>query len=129
MTSMTHHGLTESQVIRGPSHKEMALGEFKSQKEIAKYVPKIVAIPLAQGTLKNDQESSFFLTTFRTLSDRTPDPSQLVEVLERLHRTSMSPNGKFGFHVVTFNGVIPNVNAGCDTWEKYFTRQLRSDVE
>jgi fructosamine-3-kinase len=69
------------------------------------------------------------LTTFHNLSDKTPQPAQLVEVLEKLHNNSNSPNGKkFGFHVTTFNGVVPIVNDWCDTWEEYFARQLQSDI-
>jgi protein-ribulosamine 3-kinase len=62
------------------------------------------------------------------MSEKSPDPDQLVDVLDKLYRTSTSPNGKFGFHVPTFNGVVPLVNDWCDTWEEYFARQLRSDI-
>ncbi|RYP78327.1 hypothetical protein DL769_003205 [Monosporascus sp. CRB-8-3] len=106
----------------------MALGEFESQKELQKYLPDNVAVPLAYGTLEQDP-SSFFLTPFRNLSDKVPEPGELVEVLEKLHKSSASPNGKFGFHVTTFNGMVPLVNDWCDTWEEYFARQLRSDIE
>lgn len=63
------------------------------------------------------------------MSEKTPDPDQLVKVLEKLCRASTSPNGKFGFHVPTFNGVVPLINDWCDTWEEYFARQLRSDIQ
>jgi fructosamine-3-kinase len=88
-----------------------------------------VAIPLAYGPLELDSSASFFLTPFRDMSEKTPTPIQLVDVLEKLHKTSVSPNGKFGFHVTTFNGVVPLVNDWCDTWEEYFARQLRSDIQ
>lgn len=79
--------------------------------------------------LNSRPSASFFLTPFRNLGDKTPEPAQLVEVLERLHKASMSPTGKFGFHITTFNGVVPLVNDWCDTWEEFFSRQLRSDIE
>lgn len=41
----------------------------------------------------------------------------------------MSPTGKFGFHTTTFNGIVPLVNEWCDTWEEFFSRQLRSDIK
>ncbi|KAJ5764666.1 hypothetical protein N7533_003347 [Penicillium manginii] len=107
----------------------MALGEYESQMELAKYIPDNVVVPLAYGTLENDPSASFFLAIFRNLSEKTATPAQLVDALEKLHNNSVSPNGKFGFHVMTFNGVVPIVNDWCDTWEEYFSRQLRSDIK
>lgn len=106
----------------------MALGEYESQKELQKYLPDNVIVPIAQGQCQLDSSASFFLARFRDLDEKVAQPSQLVEVLERLHRLSTSPNGKFGFHVATFNGWAPLVNEWCDTWEEYFTRQFRSDI-
>lgn len=39
-----------------------------------------------------------------------------------------SPTGKFGFHVTTFNGHVPLKNEWCDSWEEWYGRQLRSDI-
>ncbi|ORY60896.1 Fructosamine/Ketosamine-3-kinase, partial [Pseudomassariella vexata] len=115
-------------VIHRPNHAEMALGEFeKSQKAMFQYIPNNVSIPLAYGTFEHEPKS-FFLTIFRELRDKTPDPSKLVHVLEKLHTLSSSPTGKFGFHVSTFNGVVPIINEWCDTWEEYFSRQFQSDI-
>ncbi|KAI0508459.1 Fructosamine kinase-domain-containing protein [Xylaria bambusicola] len=116
-------------VISRPNHFEMARGEFESQKELEKYLPDNVASPSAYGTLELDSSSSFFLTPFRHLSEKVLDSQPLAEVLDKLHRTSASPTGKFGFHVATFNGVVPLVNDWCDTWEEYYGRQLRADIQ
>ena len=51
-----------------------------------------------------------------------PDPDQLFEVLERLYRGSISPNGKFGFHLPTFNGIVPLINDWGNMWEEDFSR-------
>ena len=88
-----------------------------------------MAVPIAYGTLDLDPSSSFFLTAYLNLSKEVPGPAQLAEVLKKLHGESASPTGKFGFHVPTFNGVVPLVNDWCDTWEEYFARQLRADIE
>jgi fructosamine-3-kinase len=117
------------QILDRHNHQEMALGEYESQMELAKYIPDNVVVPLAYGTLENDPSASFFLAIFRNLSEKTATPAQLVDALEKLHNNSVSPNGKFGFHVMTFNGVVPIVNDWCDTWEEYFSRQLRSDIK
>ncbi|KAI0450101.1 Fructosamine kinase-domain-containing protein [Xylaria acuta] len=116
-------------VITRLHHLEMARGEFESQNELQKYLPDNVSTPLAYGQLELDLSSSFFLTPFRHLSEKVLDPQSLVEVLQKLHQTSISPTGKFGFHVTTFNGVVPLVNDWCDTWEEYFSRQLKSDIQ
>ncbi|KAI1109209.1 Fructosamine kinase-domain-containing protein [Nemania sp. NC0429] len=116
-------------VISRPQHLEMARGEFESQKEMEKYLPDNVASPLAYGPLELDSSSSFFLTKFRHLSERVLEPKPLAEVLARLHQTSISPTGKFGFHVTTYNGIVPLINNWCETWEEYFGRQLRADIQ
>ncbi|KAK8044540.1 hypothetical protein PG993_004564 [Apiospora rasikravindrae] len=120
---------SDAEIIQKPRHAELARGEFESQKELHKYLPGNVAVPIGYGALTSGPSSSFFLTAFLDLSEEVPGPAQLAEVLKKLHGTSVSPNGKFGFHVPTFNGVVPVVNDWCDTWEEWFTRQLRSDIE
>lgn len=107
----------------------MARGEFESQKELRKYIPKNIASPIAYGTFESDPSASFLLAPFHRLSEEVVNPQQLAEVLSTLHQTSVSPTGKFGFHVTTFNGVAPLVNDWCDTWEEYFGRQLRADIQ
>ncbi|TGJ87344.1 hypothetical protein E0Z10_g1498 [Xylaria hypoxylon] len=107
----------------------MARGEFESQKELQKCLPDNVGLPLAYGTLELDPSSSFFLTAFRHMSEKVVDPQPLAEVLSQLHRSSFSPTGKFGFHVTTFNGAVPLINDWCDSWEEYFGRQLKADIQ
>ncbi|KAI0967044.1 Fructosamine kinase-domain-containing protein [Xylaria arbuscula] len=116
-------------VVRGPHHSDMARGEFESQRELQKYLPDNVALPLAYGIFELDPSSSFFLTPFRHLVEDAVDPLRLAKVLTTLHQDSLSPTGKFGFHVATFNGIVPLINGWCDTWEEYFSRQLRADIQ
>ncbi|KAK8068978.1 hypothetical protein PG994_005594, partial [Apiospora phragmitis] len=116
-------------IIHRSRHAELIKGEFESQRELHKYLPGNVAVPVGYGTLASDPSSSFFLTAFLNLCEEVPGPAQVAEVLKKLHGTSVSPNGRFGFHIPTFNGVVPLVNEWCDTWEEYFARQLRSDIE
>ncbi|KAJ8126940.1 hypothetical protein O1611_g6697 [Lasiodiplodia mahajangana] len=116
-------------VLDGPNHFEMAHGEFESQKELGKYIPDNVTSPLAYGPLERDSSSSFFLAKFLRLNSGAANSQPLAEVLGRLHDSSASPTAKFGFHVTTYNGTVPLVNDWCDTWEEYFGRQLKSDIE
>lgn len=110
-------------------HAEMALGEYESQKALAEHIPDNSVVPIAYGTFETDPNKSFFLTTYRELKAQVPDSVQLVEVLTKLHNGSASPTGKFGFHVTTFNGHVPLRNEWCDSWEEWYSRQLRSDIE
>ncbi|KAI0160684.1 Fructosamine kinase-domain-containing protein [Xylariaceae sp. FL1272] len=117
-------------IIRRVDHEEMARGEFESQMELYKFLPHNVIIPIAYGRLAQDSGASFYLTPFQVMSEsKTPSPAQLVEVLENLHMNSKSPTGKFGFHVKTFNGFVPIVSGWYDSWEEWFTKQLRADIE
>ncbi|KAI1125663.1 Fructosamine kinase-domain-containing protein [Nemania abortiva] len=116
-------------VINRPRHFEMVCGEFESQKELRKYLPDNVALPLAYGALGPGSSSSFFLAGFHHLKEEVVGTQSLAEVLSRLHQTSFSPTGKFGFHVTTFNGIAPLVNDWCDTWEEYFGRQFKADIQ
>lgn len=92
------------------------------------HIPDNVVVPIAHGTLKSDDSKSFFLAAFRDFGDKIPDATKLVDVLKVLHTSAISPTGKFGFHVTTFNGFVPLVNDWCESWEEYYSRQLRSDV-
>ena len=107
----------------------MALGEYESQKALAQHLPDNSVLPIAFGTFELDPGKSFFLTTYRDFIEKTPDPTQLVEVLAKLHRASSSPTGKFGFHVTTFNGHVPLRVDWCESWEEWFSRQFLSDIK
>lgn len=127
-----HHTITiysySPQVPSRPKDAEMALGEYESQKALAKHLPDNSIDPIAHGTFELDSTKSFLFTTYRNLKDTTPDPAQLVEVLSKLHRSSSSPTSQFGSHVPTFNGHIPLRNEWCDIWEEWYSRQFRSDI-
>jgi protein-ribulosamine 3-kinase len=107
----------------------MALGEYESQKALSLHVPHNSVVPIGYGTFALDPSKSFFLTTYRELKEKTPDPTQLVDVLAELHKSSASPTGMFGFHVTTFNGHVPLRNEWCASWETWYARQLQSDIE
>ncbi|KAB5554342.1 Fructosamine/Ketosamine-3-kinase [Coniochaeta sp. 2T2.1] len=114
-------------VINHPCHPEIARGEYESQKALQKHLPDNVSIPAAYGTFK-DGKTSFFLTPFRDLSFDVPTPPEFAEVVAKLHTTSVSPTGKFGFHITTYLGRVPVINDWCDTWEEWFTRDFREGL-
>ncbi|KAI0152909.1 Fructosamine kinase-domain-containing protein [Xylariaceae sp. FL1272] len=116
-------------VYNEPKHFELARGEFESQKELQEYIPENASTPLAYGKLERSP-LSFFLTLFRKLHEDIIVCSKcLAQVFSKLYELSSSPNGKFGFHVTTFNGVVPMANDWCDSWEEFYGRQMRSDIQ
>lgn len=48
-----------------------------------------------------------------------------------MHQNSIfhSPAGKYGFHVSTYQGNMPQNNGWCDKWEEYYTRGLKDFIE
>ena len=54
-----------------------------------------------------------------------PEPPEFCEKLAKLHKNSISPNGKFGFHVVTYNGDLPQEISCTDTWEECFANGMK----
>ncbi|KAI0100955.1 Fructosamine kinase-domain-containing protein [Nemania sp. FL0031] len=116
-------------VISHPNHSDAARGEFESQKLLGHHIPDNVTLPLAYGLLERDPSSSFLLTEFLRSNKTVANTQPLAEVLGRLHQAFASPNEKFGFHVTTYNDIVPLVNDWCDTWEEYFGRQLKSDID
>jgi protein-ribulosamine 3-kinase len=60
------------------------------------------------------------LCRFHHLTGEDPEVTSFCETVARLHRESASPNGKFGFHVTTYNGNLPQDNNYADTWEEFF---------
>ena len=124
--------MTAFQIIRKSEWSGMAESKYKSQKALAAIIPDNVVIPLAWGTFEGDKFKTFFITLFRDLRDVPPPPAppyvQFLATLKKLHQTSVSPNGKFGFQVTTYNGPPKMVNDWTDSWEEYFARQFRSDV-
>lgn len=107
----------------------MALAEYESQNTMFQYIPEHVIAPLAHGQFENDSSKSFFLAPFYYFKDKVPGAKPLIEVLKKLHTSAISPTGKFGFHVTTFNGFVPLRNEWCDSWEEWFARQLQSDIK
>ena len=73
----------------------------------------------------------FYLAEFHDMVEELPDVDQFVRIIAEYHEKSMgkSPNGKFGFHVPTHLGNIPNDNGWEDTWEAFFTKAMRKMAE
>lgn len=85
-----------------PGHK-MLQGEYEGVKAIHDIVPEFVPRPIAWGKYKSAEATYFFLADFIPMVQDVQKPEAFCEMLARLHKksTEKSPNGKWGFHVVT----------------------------
>ncbi|KAN0101978.1 Fructosamine/Ketosamine-3-kinase [Hyaloscypha variabilis] len=105
--------------------KNMVQGEFESMKAIHAISPGFVSKPIAWGTYETVQDTHFFLCEFRDMMEDMPEPHKFTSCLADLHQNSKSPNGKFGFHVATYGGNLPQMNDWEDSWETLFAKSMR----
>ncbi|KAI1149629.1 Fructosamine kinase-domain-containing protein [Nemania diffusa] len=84
----------------------MCEGEYESLKAMHKVVPSFIPIVYRWRHLQNGP-GYFLLTEFKDVGQQPPDPPNLCRRLAELHKNSISPTGKFGFHVPTCHGNLP----------------------
>lgn len=81
------------------------------------------------GSFKNLPGVHYYFCLFYPLLKRLPEPDKFCEKVAELHQKSQSPNGKFGFHVVTYNGDLPQKNDFSDSWEQFFTDGFKHMIQ
>jgi len=116
------------------SGKAQLAGEFAAMSELYKTIPSLAPKPRGYGQLRLESPPTyFFICDFVNISDRLPDPVGLAIRLAELHSTSISPTGKFGFYVPTYDGKLPQITDWDSSWASYFgkllTGILRLDIE
>lgn len=100
-------------------------GEFKSMQEISKTVPGFAPKPYYIGRLKETSSPTFFfLCEFVNITNNLPDPKALAAQLAQMHHKSQSPIGKFGFHVTTYDGKLPQTTDWESSWTIFFSKLL-----
>ena len=105
--------------------RAMMEGEFWAMTELHKTTPRFIPKPRAWGKFRSGSpETYFFLCDFLDMSDQTPDPDRMCSQLAELHRTSVSPTGKFGFHIRTCNGRTPQATEWNSSWTSFFTKLM-----
>jgi protein-ribulosamine 3-kinase len=103
----------------------MMEGEYNSMKEIEKYMPSFVPRPCVWGKFRHSPpDTYFFLMEFCDLETGQVDPASFCARLAELHTTSNSPDGRFGFHLVTCHGPNAQNTDWNEDWCYYFTRLL-----
>ncbi|KAK3376281.1 Fructosamine kinase-domain-containing protein [Lasiosphaeria ovina] len=122
-------------------------GEYESMRAIRAVVPGFAPAPVAWGTYRSDAGAHFILSAFRDMApavptsavgpspsapeNAMPSPERFAARLAALHEGSESPPaGRFGFHVKTGAGVLPqHVAPWEDSWEVFFARSLRQALD
>ena len=108
----------------------MSEGQYESDKAIYDALPSFTARPYKWGKYKIEkgeelQPQYFLLSQFRDIGQQPPDPERLALRLAQLHRTSISPNGKFGFHTTTCHAKLHQLSDIWESsWETCFHKQL-----
>ena len=67
----------------------------------------------------------FFLMDLHHFSRDLPDPVKFTTKLAEVHRKSVSPSGKFGFHVSTCKWKMVQDTRWNDSWAELFTRLMK----
>lgn len=109
--------------------KNMVYGEYESMKAIYNVAPNFAPKPIAWGTYQDCPDTHFFLCEYRDMAADMPDPDKFAARLAALHNNSASPTGKFGFHVVTHNGNLPQMTDWEDSWEIFFAKSMRHALD
>lgn len=115
-------------VSEGHHGREALRGEFEATKQMFTIAPDFCPNPIATGTFESDPGSHFYICKFYEMSEGVPQPKSFCAKVARLH-SAKSPEGKYGFHVTTYNGNLPQDNAWFNSWEECFTNGLKHVFE
>jgi len=114
---------TSKQIVKDELADKRVLGEYACMSELYKTMPSIVPVPRAFGPCF-DSDGYFFLCDYIHIDHRRPDPVKLAERIVDLHRRSMSPTGRFGFHVTPYDGKLPLNIEWDSSWVSFYTKLL-----
>ena len=89
-------------------------------------MPDLAPKPYGWGTYASDPDTHFFVCAFHDMTDDIPDVQTFPAKVAELHMKAVSPNGKYGFHVQTYQGRIPQVVTYTESWEEYFQNMMKS---
>ena len=103
----------------------MVSGEHASMVALYNTLPRFVPKPIACGTYASDPTIHFFLCELVCMTEDIPEVESFTKTLAELHTKGISPNGKYGFHLPTYKGTIPQYTAWHDTWEESFHHSLK----
>jgi protein-ribulosamine 3-kinase len=118
-------------VAQGSTGLGLVHGEYEAAKALYQIAPDFIPRPIGAGTYKSRPDTHFCLSDYIDMIEELPDMQKFCAALAKMHRDSIphSSNGKFGFHVVTYNGNKDRDVTWCDTWEEMFSRSMQKRVQ
>ena len=90
----------------------MLSSEFESMTAIYRLAPDFAPKPIAWGIYETIPDTHFFIREFRDMLPDMPDLDKFAARLLAFYQNSKSLNGKFGFHVTTYAGNLPQYCLG-----------------
>ncbi|KAI4262448.1 MAG: hypothetical protein L6R42_002375, partial [Xanthoria sp. 1 TBL-2021] len=114
-------------IATGTPGKAMFAGEFASMTALHSSIPKHIPRPLSWGAFATGDRYFQLYTFHHFVKGRRPSISSLASVAVSLHSapSSLSPTGKFGFEITTYNGNLPQDNTWTETWEEFYNNGMR----
>ena len=87
-------------------------GEYESMSALYKYSPHFLPKPYAWSSYRSLENVHFFLCGFHDMTEELPNVAKFPAMVAELHlkSQSQSPNGKYGFHITTYMGPLPQDN-------------------
>lgn len=92
-------------------------------KLIHSLVPRFAPEPYKKGKLKGEPVY-FILMEFKLFADGLPDPVKLGYHVSDMHMKSVSPTGKFGYFMTTYDGSRTQVVDWDTSWTSFFSKLL-----
>jgi protein-ribulosamine 3-kinase len=111
--------------------RKMMLGEFTSVTEILKIMPGLLPLPYAWGKFKREDPSTYFLLSEFIDMDvvTAPEPMQFTAKVAQMHQRGTSPDGRFGFPVITCDGKMAHTVEWESSWAKFYAKLLLGVVK
>lgn len=100
-------------------------GEYVSMTRLHDTMPKLTPTPLAWGTYESDDNIHFFLCSFHDMDNKLCSLETFPKLVAELHTRGVSPNGKFGFPIATYQGRLRQDPSETETWEECFANNVK----
>ncbi|KAL9015314.1 MAG: hypothetical protein Q9173_000112 [Seirophora scorigena] len=109
----------------------MSEGQFEADKAIHAVSNSFCPRPYAWGQYRVSEVPTYFLLAeFREIGQQPPDAIRFTSQLADFHKKSVSPTGKFGFHITTCHGKAAQLtDLWEDSWESLYRKQLGHTFE
>ncbi|KAI1076865.1 Fructosamine kinase-domain-containing protein [Whalleya microplaca] len=118
--------------VTGQLAETLMWGEHHSASTIEDVSPGFGPAPVGKGDYYDDAGTHvyFYLMNFHDMDLRNPpDPTELAASIARLHRNGTSPNGMFGYPVITGRGSMDRTVIWEKSWAKSFTHLLNDVIK